>query len=234
MSPLATIDPIVVHRFEEFLPYGLRNGLKKGEQVCIMGAVNIAARGLSLELGIRDVTDSAECAAKRPSSLAIQLNDRPWTSPTARAAGLRRLGLALLGSQGIDESAWARDFCNRFIAEILPATFRRVAGLKAFEGDAIVGELNAAADQLAAGTIDVARAAAVTARKARAVACRVRDEKWSSYYAAAAAAAAADAAADAAYAAFWGLSSHERDEVLTNIANLAADTIERAKAAAPR
>src|SRR5690606_30991706 len=66
--------------------------------------------------------------------------------------------------------------------------------------------LNAAADQLAAGTIDVARAAAVTARKARAVACRVRDEKWSSYYAyaaadAAAAAYAAAAAAAAAYAA---------------------------------
>ena len=220
MSPLAPVDPAVRERFEEIVSRGLCSGLKSYDSVCIMGAVNIAARGLSFEKGIADVTDSADCASPRASRFAILLNDKSWSSKQVRAAGLRNLGLALLGSKGIDEDAWARNFCARFIKEILPITFRRVASLKAFEGDTIVGELQAAADTFAAGTPDVARAAAEVARKAREIAWRIRQKHLRTY---------ADAAAAAA---FWVLSSPERDGVLTRIANIAAEELEFAKAAA--
>jgi hypothetical protein len=55
------------------------------------------------------------------------LNDARWSSPQARAKGLRDLGLAQLGSKGVvSDQEFARLMAEKTIRVILPKLFRLV------------------------------------------------------------------------------------------------------------
>src|SRR5690242_6476677 len=88
---LATIDAGLVNGVGEPIP----------GHMCIEAAV---CYGLGLPHG-----DNPTCVSPYLRRLKIGLNDRNWSSSEARAKGLRRLGLAQLGSAGVlDETEFRR------------------------------------------------------------------------------------------------------------------------------
>src|SRR6266850_1153857 len=88
------ISKFDVAKFDLILARGLSMGLgKAGGQVCIEAAI---CETLGLEHG-----DDPKCVAESVRAYKIKLNDSNWSSPKARAAGLRDLGLAQLGSKGV-------------------------------------------------------------------------------------------------------------------------------------
>ncbi len=169
---LTTFD---VQKFDSILARGLSHG--KGDpngQMCIEAAIcNV--------LGMPH-DDDPKCVAKAVRSFKIGLNDKKWSSPEARAKGLRDLGLAQLGSLGVvNDKEFVVRLAKKLIQIILPKMVR----------------------QCFASNVEVMRAADV---------CEVEGSQHSAIalrnilrstaaYAAAAAAYAAAAAADAAYAA---------------------------------
>src|ERR1700757_5200922 len=83
-----------VKEFDRILACGLSHGLGiRGQQVCIEAAI---CQVLDLPHG-----DDPGCVDDAVRSFKITLNDSNWSSPQARAKGLRDLGLAQLGSKGV-------------------------------------------------------------------------------------------------------------------------------------
>ena len=94
--------PKTIARFDEAVSrvfsYGV--GARDG-QMCVEAAVCYA---LDLPHG-----DDPGCVAESVRRFKIRLNDASWSSPRARADGLRDLGIAQLGSRGVvDELGFAR------------------------------------------------------------------------------------------------------------------------------
>src|ERR1700732_3111062 len=80
-------------------------------QMCVEAAVCFA---LGLPHG-----DKPACVAPSLRLLKIRLNDSRWSSPSARAKGLRRLALAQLGSAGaLDE----KEFVKRVVKFVIQVT----------------------------------------------------------------------------------------------------------------
>src|SRR6185503_557973 len=79
---------------------GLVHGLGKpiAGQMCVEAAVCFA-------LGIPH-SDNPPCVGAAVRAFKIALNDSKWSSNAARAKGLRRVAIAQLGSDGIDQVAF--------------------------------------------------------------------------------------------------------------------------------
>jgi hypothetical protein len=88
-------------------------------QMCVEAAVCFA---LGLSHG-----DEPSCVLPALRSLKIRLNDSSWSSDQERAKGLRRLALAQLGSDGVDES----EFHRRIIDNALGSTVSRALRIAA-------------------------------------------------------------------------------------------------------
>jgi hypothetical protein len=72
--------------------------------------------------------DDPGCVAQSIRSLKIQLNDATWSSPEVRARGLRRLGLAQLGSNdAFDEKEFVARVVHVMITKQVPAALRATA-----------------------------------------------------------------------------------------------------------
>src|SRR5208283_3451708 len=102
-----TITEEVAKRVIEVVDAGLASGVGNPVlgQMCVEAAVCYA---LGLPHG-----DDPECVAPALRSLKIRLNDSNWSSPNSRAAGMRRLAVAQLGSAGILNE---REFIGRIVA----------------------------------------------------------------------------------------------------------------------
>ncbi len=103
---------------------GLVNGIGKPVpgQMCVEAAVCYA---LGLDHG-----DDPGCVSPALRSLKIKLNDSEWSSPSVRAAGMRRLAVAQLGSAGVlDEVEFVRRVSKHAIGVVLPKALRIVAPL---------------------------------------------------------------------------------------------------------
>jgi hypothetical protein len=173
------VETFPIDKFDAILnERGLSNGLgKAGGQICIEAAI---CEALGLDHG-----DDPGCVAKSVRSFKISLNDKKWSSPQARAKGLRDLGLAQLGSLGtINDIEFVKKLAEKLIRILVPTLIRELYQDKP--------DLMQVADRCEAeGTRESALAAKNLLRKHAA-------------YAASYAADAADAAsyaADAAYAA---------------------------------
>jgi len=170
----------VVPVFDAILARGLSGGVgQRDGQMCIEAAVCAA---LGLPHG-----DDPKCVASAVRMFKIRLNDSRWSSPRARAEGLRRLGIAQLGSMGVvDDCEFTRRIAESTIRQLVPKLFRTL-----FPSNARC--LTAADRCEAEGSREAAREAQVAASAVYAVA-------YAAYaadaYAAYAAASAADAAAD--------------------------------------
>src|SRR5260221_6934430 len=165
---------------------GLVSGLGKPipGKMCVEAAVNYALGG--------EHNDNPSCVGSAVRAFKIRLNDARWPTNKDRTEGMRKLAIAQLGSDKIDQKKFALYVTVHTVKRLLPVTLRLAASFipahkEALEGAAIACE---AVFDLASASL-AAKAARQIANKARPAAA----------YAAAAAADAAAAAADAAAAA---------------------------------
>ena len=168
-------------------------GVQKPGQMCVEAAVCYA-------MGLPH-SDEPPCVGRAVRAFKIRLNDAPWSDNTARAKGMRRVAIAQLGSDTIDQKAFANEVALQTIHQILPIALRAAGSLipahtEALEGAAVVCE--AAADIAAALT--AARAAMSLTQKVRAYTTATTAAYAAYTTTTTTAAAYAAYAADAAYA----------------------------------
>ena len=127
----ATYDAIIVRG----LCYG--PGDDPDGQVCVEQAVALA---LGQAFGDHPADDVLHAA----SEYGRRLNDAQWSSPTARAAGLREYGLAQVEivqrGDRVDERAFAVSLALRIGREVLPPTLRESLHALAMKEHAVACE----------------------------------------------------------------------------------------------
>lgn len=95
-------------------------GQRSAGKMCVEAAICYA---LDLPHG-----DRPECVDEAVIEFSIKLNDCPWSSPKKRAAGLRRLAIAQLGSAGAIKGAeFTRAMIEHLIRCVLPISMRAAA-----------------------------------------------------------------------------------------------------------
>ncbi len=106
--------------YDTIIARGLSTGVgKRNGQMCIEAAICTV---LGLDHG-----DDPKCVAKSVRYFKISLNDSGWSSTVARAAGLRDLGLAQLGSLGVvDDREFARVMAEQTTRIMIPQLFRKI------------------------------------------------------------------------------------------------------------
>ena len=114
------VEDFDVKQFDSILSRGLSGGLgRRDSQMCIETAICTV---LNLPHG-----DDPKCVSNAVRLFKISLNDAPWSSPKARAKGLRNLGLAQLGSLGVvDDVEFVVRLSKKIISSLLPKLFRAV------------------------------------------------------------------------------------------------------------
>jgi hypothetical protein len=216
----------------EVVDHGLTSGLGIAEpgKFCVEAAVCYA-------LGLPH-SDKPTCVSPVLRALKIALNDKAWSSPQARAKGLRRLAVAQLGSAGtLDEKAFLAQVVDMTIRKIVPRAMRVAAKMQ--RTDRHRGAMEAAAlkceqegtRESALEARKVGRAAAAAAADAYAADAYAADAYAAdayaadayAYAAAAAAAAAADAAAAAADAYAYAAAAAAAADAYADAAAAAAD-----------
>lgn len=177
-------------------------------------------------------SDKPPCVGNAVRAIKIRLNDSNWSSNEARAKGMRRVAIAQLGSDTLDQHDFVKRFATEIIKQIVPIALRAAGSLKgnAKHKDA----LEAAAKRCETeGTRD----AALSGKKAAAAAYAADAAAYAAYAADAAAAAAyaaAYAAADAAYADAYAAyadaeRSRVRDEILSKVAEIVVKILQDMK-----
>lgn len=107
---------------------GLVNGVGEPEpgKMCVEAAVCYA---MGLPHG-----DNPTCVSPALRSLKIALNDAAWSSPEARAKGLRRLAVIQLGSRDVlDDKEFARRVATLAIKTCVPRALRAATSLLSSE-----------------------------------------------------------------------------------------------------
>ena len=137
--------------------------------------------------------DNPPCVGSAVRQAKIRLNDSRWSSDAARAKGMRRIAIAQLGSDTLDQREFATKLATEIIRQIVPIALRAAASLQK-------DKTHKTALEGAAKTCET-KPTEASARSARKIA-------------AAANAAAAYAAADAEK------KSKTRDEILSQVAEI--------------
>ena len=103
------------------LDAGLISGLGKPVpgQMCVEAAVCYA-------YGLKH-SDNPPCVGSAVRAFKIRLNDSRWSSNAARTAGMRALSIAQLGSDVIDQGAFAKMVVEGAIRILVPMALRRAA-----------------------------------------------------------------------------------------------------------
>lgn len=192
------------HKIIDILSHGLSSGLgtpKPGE-MCVEAAVCYA-----MDL---PHSDKPNCVAESIRKFKIGLNDCNWSSNQARANGLRKLAVAQLGSNTINENLFVSELALGIIRKILPVILKGKVSNEILQSCKTCTNLETGkAARAAAWAADAAhtanaahaaaRAAAHAADAANAAARAAADAAaWAAARAAGAAARAAAHAADAA------------------------------------
>ena len=194
---MTTITRDIAAKVRDIVDVGLVSGLGDPQpgKFCVEAAVCYA---LGLPHG-----DDPGCVSPALRALKIRLNDARWSSPQARARGLRRLAVAQLGSAGVlDDRAFRARVVALSIRWAVPIALRAAARLVPDHAPALEAAARRCEQE---ETIDAARAARTSATAAADAAA---------YAAAYAAAANAAYAATAAYAADDAAAARTHDRVL--------------------
>jgi len=224
MTDTLTITKSGVRKLLKVVDAGLSIGLGSPEpgKMCVEAAVCYA---MGLPHG-----DNPTCVGSLVRRFKITLNDSAWSSDQARAAGMRKLAVAQLGSKDIDQDAFKRIVVEQTIRRVVPIALRAAAKMNPKHADAL--EI-AAKECESHGTVESAKKARKSAYAATDAVYAAADAADAAAYAAADAAAdadayaaadAADAAADAAYAAAYAKSS-ARDGVLLVSAQIGLEAL---------
>lgn len=113
-----------VQKILSLIDKGLTSGLgeNKPGQMCIEAVICHVLEGRQ--------SDRPQCVAPVLRSLKIRLNDANWSSNQARARGMRRLGLAQLGSAGVlDETEFCRRVVDYALRKSTPRALRSAASI---------------------------------------------------------------------------------------------------------
>jgi len=119
---MVTITREMAEKVRDTVAAGLTHGMGVQEpgKMCVEAAVCYA---LGLPHG-----DDPGCVSPFLRQLKIGLNDKHWSSNAARAAGLRRLAIAQLGSKdAIDDDVFRRRVVEMTIRRCVPAALRSAA-----------------------------------------------------------------------------------------------------------
>ena len=215
MSKTFDVANFNVNLYDSILAQGLSAGIGEREkQVCIEAAI---CQVLGLPHG-----DDPQCVAPAVRAFKIALNDKHWSSPQARAKGLRDLGLAQLGSiDTINSAQFAKRLSEQTIRILIPTLFREL-----FSGNL---KLLAHADRCEKeGTPTAAYVAADAAYVAAHADAAVKRVAYANVaaYSAAATNSAADAAAYANDAAYYSdAAPDDADKYLILSAKIALDIL---------
>ena len=225
----------LVGRIEEILGRGLCHGQgDPSKQMCVEAAVCYA---MGLPHG-----DNPPCVGEAVRFFKMSLNDSTWSSDLARANGMRKIAIAQLGSNTLDQVEFARIISEKTIRILIPTLFREVfkdkeACLRAADLCEMGGGSTYAADHAAraASATKIAGAARVAADAAYAAADaayaanaadRAAHVAAAAAYTDTATCAAVNAAYDATSAAAYAAAA--ASYATTAAARLAADTYEAA------
>src|SRR5688572_33015278 len=104
---------------DQGLVHGL--GVPEPGKLCVEAAVCYA-------MGLPH-SDEPSCVGKAVRAFKIRLNDSRWSSNEARTKGMRKLAIAQLGSEEIDQQAFAKLVCEGAIRRIVPIALRAAAKL---------------------------------------------------------------------------------------------------------
>lgn len=118
------ITRATAQRVLTMIDHGLSHGLGQPipGQMCIEAAVSYALN--------QRHTDRPDCVSGVLRAFKIRMNDSHWSSAEARAKGLRRLGLAQLGSEGaLDEQEFIARITRLAITKYLPGATTSAANL---------------------------------------------------------------------------------------------------------
>ncbi len=120
-KPMIKITKPIVKKVLSLIDAGLTSGLGRQEpgQMCVEAAVCCA-------LGLPH-SDNPPCVGSAVRSFKISLNDCNWSSDAARAAGMRKLAVAQLGSDVLDQSKFADLQFLRGVHKLMPIVFRKAA-----------------------------------------------------------------------------------------------------------
>lgn len=112
--------PTLIPKFDAILQRGLCAGVgDRDGQMCIEAAICAA---LDLPHG-----DNPSCVVSSVRTFKIRLNDAKWSSPEARAKGLRALGIAQIGSKGIvKDGNFIKRISEQTIRILIPRLFREL------------------------------------------------------------------------------------------------------------
>ena len=222
MSPHVVLNREVVKKVLETVDAGLVQGLgiPVPGKMCVEAAVNYALGG--------EHNDHPACVSASVRAFKIGLNDGPWPTDADRTNGMRKLAIAQLGSDKIDQKQFRITVAIQTVKRILPIAFRAAASLIPVHKNALEA---AAVDCEVVVDLAAARAAARAGRvvcgTARYDADAYADAYAAAAYAAAAAAYAAYAAADADAYAYAGekAKAAARIKVLTICADIGLEAL---------
>jgi hypothetical protein len=107
----------VLETVDAGLSYGL--GEPVPGKMCVEAAVCYA-------MGLPH-SDRPTCVGEAVRRFKIRLNDSRWSSRTARANGMRKLAIAQLGSNSINQRAFAHIVTEQTIRQIIPIALRSAA-----------------------------------------------------------------------------------------------------------
>ena len=118
------ITKTLVEKIVELTGHGLVKGVGRPEagQMCVEACVCYA---LGLPHG-----DDPKCVGQAVRSFKIALNDQNWSSDKARGEGLKRIAIAQLGSDQINQKEFSELLCQKGVNQILPPLFRYLAQRK--------------------------------------------------------------------------------------------------------
>jgi len=113
------INQELVNKIDSLLDKGVTCGFSqdpKPGDMCVEQAVSYA-------LG-EEVTDKPSCVGKEVRWFVTRLNDRNWSSNSARAEGMRELSIAQLGSNSLDQKDFFDKLSFAVLTKLLPSMFR--------------------------------------------------------------------------------------------------------------
>lgn len=175
--------------------------------------------------------DEPECVNEAVRKFKIRLNDSPWSSKDARAAGMRRLAIAQLGTndKSFDEKKFVEVLVEQTIRKIVPYALR--SAIKGIEDQRHKAALEEAAVRCERdGDLEAAknaREAAYTYAAYADAAAYTANAAYAAVYDAAATDTAAYAVADTATYAAAASDAYAADTAAAHAANAAAGCVAR-------
>lgn len=110
----------IIPKFDKILERGLCSGVGSPYgQMCVEAAIT-QAMGLPFN-------DEPECVTKIIRLFKIEINDKDWSSPQARAKALRNIGIAQIGTKGIvNGQEFLIKLTSKIIQVLIPSLFKDI------------------------------------------------------------------------------------------------------------